>query len=267
MPGVARRTKPGPAPRATPWQAIVGDPVKLELPFVVLAFLAQPALADASRPDHQCAAVGKQSLVYVGDSGAGLAECIRRNNLDTIRELRITSGGGSAQGTMKLMRSLIGKLDLVVVDKECASSCANYVLPAAKRIMVLPDSYVLLHGSITEHPTHQVFIGASPDLSPNWKQEALKQGARQLHADVADQATFESMRLSCAEWLHPKEFMVKKLQASNSPLTIDDIDWLLVTPEMAARCLKRTQIDFSWAPPAQDQLPDDIKAKRVLRAD
>jgi hypothetical protein len=168
---------------------------------------------------------------------------------------------------MNLMRGLIGKLDLVIVDKECASSCANYVLPAAESIMVLPNSYVLLHGSITEHSANVVYMSSSPNMPPNWKLEAKKQMDRQLHADAADQAAFESMRLSCAEWLHPKEFIARKLESSNSPMTIDDIDWLLVTPEMAARCLKRTQIDFFWEPPVQDELPNEIKAKKVFRAD
>lgn len=86
------------------------------------------------------------SVVYAGDSSQ-IGACLDAVKDGEISELRITSGGGKAWETLQIARRMRGRINLLV-DGLCASSCANYLLPAAKQVRVEPHSYVLLHGSI-----------------------------------------------------------------------------------------------------------------------
>lgn len=62
--------------------------------------------------------------------------------------LIVNSGGGSAHDAMKIGYSMKENGVRIVVSEYCASSCANYLIPAAKSVAVLPNSIILMHGSI-----------------------------------------------------------------------------------------------------------------------
>lgn len=76
--------------------------------------------------------------------------------------LRITSFGGNERAAIA-MADLIATHRLpVIVDTVCASACANYLLPAAPRVLV--DGLVLMHGSPASCEARLGFAGAVREL-------------------------------------------------------------------------------------------------------
>lgn len=63
-----------------------------------------------------------------------------------IKELMITSQGGSILAGVQLGRWVRSNRVEVVVDRLCMSSCANYVFPAGKGKIIRPGSLVIWHG-------------------------------------------------------------------------------------------------------------------------
>lgn len=208
-------------------------------------------------------------VVYAGDSSM-LAACLARLGLDTgpIAELRITSRGGDAWATLEIARALRGRLDRVVIDGLCASSCANYLLPSAKRVRVEPRSYVLLHGS----PNQRDAIGQREEIrrqvreiakSQAWgkdmseaelekmAQQSIDQYEAGIAAHIPVQQAFARDTLSCDDWLDVWAHFGGQAPPKG-------MAWLLVTPEMAARCLKGASIETFWAPEAQDAFSPEL---------
>lgn len=98
--------------------------------------------------DERCEMVRPAQMVCSGASDR-LLKCLDYLEVDgALHALRITSAGGETGRTLLTAKRLIGKLDVLIVDKLCASSCANYLVPAASKLMVNPNSYVILHGSV-----------------------------------------------------------------------------------------------------------------------
>jgi hypothetical protein len=208
-------------------------------------------------------------VVYAGPSEE-LGNCLERLGKKdaAIEELRVTSGGGDAWVTLQSAMGLRGRLDLLVVDGVCASSCADYLLPAARRVRIEPHSYVLLHGSLSQRDaTHQhdairksmrEQVKARPEGAnvPDEEIEKIAQQAiEQLHADLSAripiQEAFAHEVLACDDWLD----VWAHFGGQQPP---PGVWWLLVTPEMAARCLKSAKIDSFWAPERQDAFNPEL---------
>ena len=214
-------------------------------------------------------------VIYAGDS-ANLGACLAKLGDREIAELRITSGGGDAWKTLGTAREFIGRVDLVVVEGLCASSCANYILPMAKRIRVSPQSYVVVHGSIVPDFPKQQWDALRRSLTRQLREQNAKQpkpiteqeitwrvnGAlasfrEDLAKQVPVQAEFARATLRCHDWLDPNRHL-------STPIP-DQYDYLLVTPVMGYRCLQIAQIDAWWPPEAQKDLDPRLRFMRARR--
>ncbi len=89
-----------------------------------------------------------RTIVFFGDSGAELSLCLLKRRTSNPRILKITSPGGQASASMMSAYTIRAMGLSIVVDRYCNSSCANYLLPAAKSITVPEGSYVMVHGSV-----------------------------------------------------------------------------------------------------------------------
>jgi|GEM_PF-5643508 len=58
----------------------------------------------------------------------------------------VRSTGGPVNVWLGLAEHLVGRIDLLVVDEACMSSCANYIVPLAQTVLATPDSLVVWHG-------------------------------------------------------------------------------------------------------------------------
>jgi hypothetical protein len=203
-------------------------------------------------------------IVFRGDS-ADLGSCLAAAGNEEIASLTITSGGGDAWKTLRIMERYENRIDLITVDHLCASSCANYVLPAGKRINVTPDSYIMLHGSIDpavvakyiDEQREQLRLryanGAPADL-----EAALQRAIDETRRQAAEQHLFEQRTLSCKDWLAPTSHSEELIRPGA------EVSWLLVTEVMATRCLRKAHIDSFWSPPPQEALPADLRFLRAL---
>jgi hypothetical protein len=90
---------------------------------------------------------GQTILVYVGDTNHSLISCLDSNEGRTNSTLRITSpGGNSDTATLAALYIRFYKMS-VEVDGICFSSCALYIAPAARNLVILPLSFLGLHGA------------------------------------------------------------------------------------------------------------------------
>jgi hypothetical protein len=58
----------------------------------------------------------------------------------------VRSTGGPVETWLTIAEWLVDRVDVLVVDEACLSSCANYMMPVAKRVLVAEDGLVAWHG-------------------------------------------------------------------------------------------------------------------------
>lgn len=99
-------------------------------------------------PALPCEQRTPEVFVLQGETNVALAACVASAFRPTTRELLLDSPGGNVDRALDIAAHFEGRgLTMRVVD-ECNSSCANYFLPLAGRIIVEPEAIVMLHGSL-----------------------------------------------------------------------------------------------------------------------
>lgn len=99
-------------------------------------------------PEHNVSVSGS-TLIFDGPiSGDSVLEALRvvRNSGVVIEMLRITSPGGDVPSGIELGYFIKDNNLNVEVDKLCFSACANYVIPAAKTVVINEGSLIGWHG-------------------------------------------------------------------------------------------------------------------------
>ncbi len=250
---------------------------------VVIAFLftgcaiASPSTENTNpSTTDRCVYFAAGRITYTGHTGNELGKCLDGAHIPEVRELRITSHGGDAWQTLQVIERYSGKIDLVIVDHWCNSSCANYVIPAAKRLVVMPHSYVIVHGSIdrhviqhiqcAEHSQRRTFQREHPKIPVRVFDEAFQRMITKLGVERAVQDAFERRRFSCREWLHPDGYVSREVAEGKLNIPSREVKGIVVTKGMAQRCLKHTQILEYWSPNSQSELPKSLQMKGAFLA-
>lgn len=225
---------------------------------------AAPASAQAAfeLPPEEAECVVSGANVHYRGASEGLGACLDSAGVATIAELRVASRGGDAQRTLADMQRYAGRIDLVIVDGFCGSSCANYVLPTARRLIVPENAYVMVHGSIDAEQVRAFLQAQRPNL--------LQQGVPEDEVDeviansvaaVAEsehaQDAFAEERLSCLDWLRPH-----LNEAAIAPTR--DVAGLIAAESMARRCLKHTHIESYWSAASDEALPALIQQRNMV---
>lgn len=97
-------------------------------------------------------------ILYNGNTTLQLANCLLEAPSGS-RTLAITSSGGNVDIAIYVAELVHGVgLDVEVIGW-CASSCANYVLPAAERVILDQHSVVFVHGAPTA-PDRDALVAA-----------------------------------------------------------------------------------------------------------
>ncbi len=212
-------------------------------------------------------------VVYKGATGNALGECLDGAGAATIDELTITSHGGDAWATLQVALRYRNRIDRVVVAQWCNSSCANYVAPIAKHLIVQPSSYLVVHGSIDPSLVRKsidsqraALVREHPEVPAAGWDAALAKSLSDVRAERLVQDGFEKDLISCPEWLHPDEFVTDAIAHGRLPKAASDGTGLVVTQAMAKRCLRSTQIEDSWFPRTQADLPAYMTNKGAVVA-
>lgn len=117
------------------------------------AALAEPVEAERQT---RCDASADGDLTLRGPTDAAMLACVQRYASPALRRVIVTSGGGDVNSALSIADLLAPLRAEIVVRRECHSSCANYLLPVARRITLEPDSWIILHGSIDGHALTQM---------------------------------------------------------------------------------------------------------------
>ena len=225
--------------------------------FVVLGACAPAQLLPTSELRARASAVRCEMpqaghVTYTGDSAA-LDDCLEQLGISEVAKLRLNSRGGSAMPTLELAQRLVGKIDLVVVDGVCASSCANYLLAIADRLVVEPGSLILLHGAIDVETVSEYLDKnqgelrrQAPQMSEEETMRALERVLANTREDARYQGEFASARLACRDWLDPD----LHFRPGDVP---EGLEYLVATKAMTIRCFKRTRVERFWEPSKEDQ--------------
>ncbi|MDN3699928.1 hypothetical protein QWY96_01515 [Vibrio artabrorum] len=116
--------------------------------------------------------VSGTTLVFDGPiSGNSVLEALRvvRNSGVEIEKLRITSPGGDVPSGIELGYFIKENNLNVEVDKLCFSACANYVIPAAKTVIIKEGSLIGWHGGPRQ--SDELWYASSPSSN---KEELIK---------------------------------------------------------------------------------------------
>ncbi len=92
----------------------------------------------------------------------------------------LRSGGGSVEEAIADAELLIPFRPEVVIEQFCASSCANYLLPIASKVLVKEEATIAYHGTVCE-----ISQGSLCTLEQDfWKRLPNPEGAAQLPLEI-----------------------------------------------------------------------------------
>lgn len=159
------------------------------------AMLCQP-IAHADMEAAQVSLIeGGEAVFYRGEmdtSAIVQVENLLKNAPEKIKRLVIDSGGGDVNLGMDLAGLVLENNLDVVVERLCASSCANYVFPAGKTKRIKQDAVVVWHGSAIQEGLEKgpgiddIRLSKGAELSVAEKQKLLDEALKDNAQYIAD---------------------------------------------------------------------------------
>lgn len=150
----------------------------------------------------------------------------------------VRSGGGAAEASLPMGQAVQAQTATVIADGLCASSCADFVLPAGKRRVVTTDTLLLYHGGVTldalnvAAPQVEALTRKDPGLNYDHMMERNRQ---QLTGEIALQEQLlgkEGISPSLFRWMDLINHMTPAEQEAHCPAGSDIIAY---PPEVLAR--------------------------------
>lgn len=123
----------------------------LSLINALLGAAQTPPAAESGR----CEQVDSATFMLQGPVDEAMAECVRATLAPTTTVLVVDSGGGDLRHALDIAEQLEPLSLTVRVRERCYSSCANYFLPVAERIIVEPGAAIVLHGGADPKFLHE----------------------------------------------------------------------------------------------------------------
>ena len=150
----------------------------------------------------------------------------------------VRSGGGAAEASLPIGEAVQAQTATVIADALCASSCADFILPAGKRRVVMPDTLLLYHGGVTL----ETLNAAAPQVAALAKKDPrvsfehiMEQDRQQLNEEITQQETLlvkEGISPTLFRWMDLINHMTPAEQATHCPAGTDIIAY---PPEVLAR--------------------------------
>lgn len=208
-----------------------------------------------------CRKVSQTVLQVAGPTDHEMKTCLRENLNKEIKVLRLTSGGGSASLAMDIGEMLAARPLKIIVSEQCASSCANYLLPVAAEIYVDADSLIMLHGSIDEGFVANARTIQSDTVISEFESLQTRQDAYALRFKIPGPWLLE--RESYASFGSPLAGLTG--QFSDFHRETSKRSKLLPGPDFVKSCFPHVEISFSDRSLAIKALNDVRVARRLAR--
>ena len=192
--------------------------------------------AEAAARNDLCRQATPETFILSGPIDAAMTGCVERGLAPTTLELVLTSRGGSADQAMRIAERFEGRGLTMRVKNECNSSCANYFLPLAGRLIVEPGAVIVVHG------------GVDPSLISRTQASAngMVDGQVDLDKIAGRQAAFVVRNQVNPGWLLYREAgstAVERLDGGWADFDGDTKAWL-VEEVMAKSCLPTTVVEY-----------------------
>lgn len=130
--------------------------------FVAAWTLTAPPTAHAD--DEKCRQDSPTVFAIQGEIDDAMAACVKARFQPSTTELVLNSSGGSVEAAIAIARHFEGRRLTMRVPKECISSCANYFLPLAGRLIIEPDALIVIHGGMDPMTIEETRIQGEPEM-------------------------------------------------------------------------------------------------------
>ncbi len=97
-----------------------------------------------------CDKIDPYSLRISGPTNKRMEACVSKHSGASIKRVIISSQGGSVLSALRIGDTMATWKMELIIENECVSSCANYFIPVASRVVLRSGSAIVLHGSIDE---------------------------------------------------------------------------------------------------------------------
>lgn len=202
--------------------------------------------ADRPADELRCEQRSDRVFAISGKIDDAMAACVRAKFQPTTRELILNSEGGNVSAALDIAEILEGKRLHMVVEGQCNSSCANYVLPLAGRITIRPGAVALLHGSIDPWTVEKFKRGRNEFLKLQAKAGRSEDRAVEAFDELI--ANTEALKARQAEFAHrnaiPPGWLLYREAGSDRVRGLADLPRLgrafLVEEQMLRSCLSAT---------------------------
>jgi hypothetical protein len=188
---------------------------------------------------------GKTVLVYIGDTDYHLIACLNVGGGHHRAVLRITSPGGNSD-IAALAAIYLRLYDMSVeVDGICFSSCANYIAPAANRLVILPFSFLGLHGAPSEYSevearSIEAGVRAMPDVPAAKMEQYVRSNIAMLHRTSEYHKMVQRTLNVGTEW-----FRLDSIDLPEEALAASEL-LLIPSKAMTEKCLKGIKSLKMW---------------------
>ncbi len=160
----------------------------LSLTVALLATVQTPTEVETGR----CEQVDPATFVLRGPVDEAMADCVRVTLAPTTTVLVVDSGGGDLRHAMDIAE-LLEPLSLTVrVRERCYSSCANYFLPLAERLIVEPGAAIVVHGGADPKFLHEEM---TERREPRIREIMREAGVDRTEAERRFEAGVEGIRI------------------------------------------------------------------------
>ncbi len=138
----------------------------------------------------ECRLSGDSTVLYVGPTDDSLLHCLAEHRSPGLT-LLISSGGGDAVKAIEAANSIAERGWAIRVRGICASSCGNWLIPAASSVTVEPFSAILLHGGPVNSDAYVEAV-----------QDQVEARQRAEYPEVSNEAILEGRRIMRSVMLH-----------------------------------------------------------------
>lgn len=243
-------------PRALPSSARGWRPLVLLL---LLGSGAAPSANVQAPAAPPCRQLSPTVFMLEGPTDPAMRDCVRDTLADSTTELVVRSGGGNIEAALDIA-DLLARPGLTVrVRGKCYSSCANYFLPLATRLVVEPGATIVQHGGVdpmfiaherVERRAARIRERGAlrPDLSPA-EMQADYERAIEKYIELAERQRQFALRHGVGPgWFLYREpadsdFGRQLVGKAGRKPSLFGWEYLLVEEPMLRSCLPRVQVE------------------------
>ncbi|MCR6659770.1 MAG: hypothetical protein NVV72_10625 [Asticcacaulis sp.] len=208
---------------------------------------AQAAMVTLRAKSNVCQITNTGELRFIGDTD-NLDSCLNSIESTPVTTILITSGGGDVAKALPVARRLAGLKVKLKVLGVCASSCANYLVPVASEIEIMPFSIIALHGGMdrtflktAEGQLRASLSASEPPPSAEETDSIVKAELSKLNMLLDDQEKFQQEYNVGSDW-----FELKKYKDYESNDTSDKLPIVAVSKSFFCKNLKVKVAHSSW---------------------